>query len=102
MHPAYFAAQWENLRTRKRLFYLAWPAAFGLAGGGGVAAQAFSQPWLFAVLGGLGMALPIAAANYVLFFPCPKCGKHFASAIAWRNPFATKCIHCGTVVGDGA
>ena len=101
MHPAYFSEQWSRLKARKRLFYLAWPAATGVALGGSLAAHFLGQPWLFVVCGGIGTALPAVAANYVWRFPCPRCGKHFASGIFWRNPFAGKCVHCGTAVGDG-
>jgi len=102
MHPAYFQHQWELYKRRKVLFAFSVPTGLLLCAAGGVLSELTHRPWVFVTVAAIGILLPAIAAHYVWIFPCPKCEKPFASGSFWRNPFGTKCLHCGIPVGHGA
>jgi len=42
----------------------------------------------------------LLAIIYLWLFRCPACNRLFMQTWRWGNPFARKCLHCGTRKGS--
>jgi hypothetical protein len=49
----------------------------------------------FAVIGGVWILSFLATSLRLSFFKCPRCNEWFSSTCLSRNPFASRCVHCG-------
>jgi hypothetical protein len=99
--PDYTAA-WRDYRKRRLIF---WTVALAYAPGVtaiticvGLPLSALSgikPDYFFFFIGGSWMLAMVVAGWRIVLFPCPRCGKWFSSTLLYRNPFTTKCLHCG-------
>ena len=89
---ANYAAQWDTLRVRERLFFLAWLGGFGMV------------VWLSSrkdVPGWIGPTLWLAAFLWTgwrwSIFACPRCGERFFKAknAVFFDQTLRACPHCG-------
>lgn len=91
-----YAAAWRSLRTRR------WVLGILVVAGLPVVMTSLrllpEGPGQSAVAGGW-MALFVASMIWMAAFRCPRCGSFFWWTWTRRNPFAQKCLHCGTSVG---
>ena len=91
-----YATAWRSLSTRRwlvgLLVLIGLPVVIGairlLPEGPGQGAVA--SVW---------MALLAASMIWMAAFRCPRCARFFWWTWTRRNPFAQKCLHCGTPVG---
>jgi hypothetical protein len=91
-----YSAGWVEYRRRRNLYWLVWLTYIP-----GVLIIGLPLSWLFHsniaafVVAGLWMVAYVAAANYLGFWKCPRCGKPFSRGWWYYNPFARECVHCG-------
>lgn len=93
-----YATAWRSLRTRR--WVLGVLVLAGLPVVIGALRLLPEGPGQSAVAGGW-MALFAASMIWMAAFRCPSCTRFFWWTWTRRNPFAQKCLHCGTPVGAG-
>lgn len=93
-----YAMAWRSLRTRR------WVVGLLVLAGLPVVIVALrilpEGPGQGAVASGW-MAAFAAATIWMAAFRCPGCRRFFWWTWTRRNPFAQKCLHCGTPAGSG-
>lgn len=91
-----YAVAWRSLRARR------WAVGILVLAGLPVVIGALrllpEGPGQVAVAGGW-MALFVASMIWMAAFRCPCCARFFWWTWTRRNPFAQKCLHCGTPAG---
>jgi hypothetical protein len=91
---------WQRYR---RWFRLAWLLFFGFIPGvsaiGMVLHPFFGFDVPIMVAASAWMAAWAVAASRAMGLRCPRCGLYFFSGywffLPYRNPFASRCVHCG-------
>jgi hypothetical protein len=91
-----YSAGWAEYRRRRKLYRLVWLTYIPgvLIIGLPLSWSFHSNAAFFAVVALWAVAF-MAAANYLGFWKCPRCGKPFSRGRWYYNPFARECVHCG-------
>lgn len=92
-----YAEAWRSLRTRRWVLGLLVIACLPVVVG---AVRLLPEGPMQASVASAWMALFASSAIWLASFRCPKCGRFFWWTWTRRNPFAMKCLHCGTPVGS--
>jgi hypothetical protein len=96
--PDRYASAWSELITWRRWaggLFLGWVpvnvlAMFVLA----VSCSSKTADRAFLWVAFLTMLPFVIAAFRLSAVKCPRCGKSFTSGLAFRNPLASRCVHC--------
>lgn len=91
-----YAAAWQSLRARRWTLGILILACLPVVLGARILPEGPVQ----VSVAGIWMALFAASIVWMAAFRCPRCGRFFWWTWTRRNPFAMKCLHCGTPVGS--
>jgi hypothetical protein len=92
-----YAAAWRSLRTRRWTLGLLVVACLPVVVG---ALRLFPEGPIQASIAGAWMASFAVSMIWLAAFRCPRCGRFFWWTWTRRNPFAQRCLHCGTASGS--
>lgn len=93
-----YATAWRSLRTRRWVLGILVLAGLPVVM---VSLRLLPEGPGQVAIAGSWMALFTASMIWMAAFRCPRCGRFFWWTWTRRNPFAQKCLHCGTPTGSG-
>jgi hypothetical protein len=91
-----FTSGWEDYRTRRRWFFVAWLGGFVMVACLAALLNRLSLGNLaFWALGPLWLIAFVTTALRLELFRCPRCHHRFFCARWYYNLLARRCVHCG-------
>ncbi len=104
--PHLFEAAWLAYRLRSRLFWLLFLSWVPVGAGTEMLCQAIG--WWNHGEDAAGIMFPAwclvlaPIAVWKSLWKCPRCSNSFFKNSTWRNPFATKYMHCSLLKWEGS
>ena len=90
-----YEQQWQEYRKRRNLLAFAFIGYVPIVGALGYLGMRFLHTDMpFYVLASSWMAFFAFSGIWFQLFRCPRCGKRFFLKSLYRNPLATRCLHC--------
>jgi hypothetical protein len=88
--------QWKDYRRRRNLLAFAFIGFVPIVGTLGYLTKRFLDTDLpFDIIAPCWAAFFAVAGIRLQLFTCPRCRKRFFMKFLYRNPFASRCLHCG-------